>query len=133
MAPDAADQTYPWTDKTPSDFQSDVAVVGGEITGELAFIEGGLAPSGPLAGDGYFLALKFSNFSSGLTYNNVKVGLVPSASGMDLVTLDSDCDAVFKITDKDNQRVKVVQADSQGHKNIQTFGLSGLELEDTGA
>ena len=133
VAPDAADMTYPWTDKTPSDFQSDVAVNGGEITGELKFMEGGLSPSGPLAGDGYFLALKFDNFSSGLTYNNVKVGLVPSASGMSLQTLDSDKDAVFKITDINNQKVKVVQQDSAGHKNIQYFGLSGLTLESTGA
>ena len=124
--------TYPWTALTPADFQSDIAVNGGEITGELKFIEGGLSPSGPLAGDGYFLALKFSNFASGLTYANVKAGLVPSASGMALQTLDSDCDIVMKITDKNNQKVKVVQADSAGHKNIQYFGLSGLELESTG-
>lgn len=125
--------TYPWTALTPADFQSDIAVNDGEVTGELKFIEGGLAPSGPLAGDGYFLALKFSNFASGLTYANVKAGLVPSASGMELQTLDSDCDIVMKITDKGNQKVKVVQADSAGHKNIQYIGLSGLTLESTGA
>lgn len=125
--------TYPWTDKTPSDFQSDIAVNDGEVTGELKFIEGGLSPSGPLSGDGYFIALKFDNYSSGLTYNDVKVGLVPSSSGMALQTLDSDKDAVFKITDKDTQKVKVVQSDSAGHKNIQYFGLSGLTLEDAGA
>lgn len=51
---------------------------------------------------------------------------------MSLVTLDSDKNAVFKITDKDNQKLKVVQADNAGHKNIQYFGLSGLTLEDTG-
>ena len=133
MSPDADDMTYPWTDKTPSDFQSDIAVSGGEVTGELKFIEGGLSPSGPLAGDGYFLALKYSNFASGLTYANVKVGLVPSASGMALQTLDSDCDTVMKITDKDNQKIKIVQSDSAGHKNIQYLGLSGLTLEATGA
>lgn len=125
--------TYPWTELTPADFQSDIAVSDGEVTGELKFIEGGLAPSGPLAGDGYFIALKFSNFAEGLTYENVKVGLVPSSTGMDLQTLDSDKDAVFKITDKDNQKVKIVQADSAGHKNIQYVGLSGLTLEDAGA
>ena len=132
VAPDADDKTYPWTDKTPGDFQSDVAVSGGKITGELKFMEGGLSPSGPLAGDGYFLALKYSNFASGLTYNNVKVGLVPSASGMALQTLDSDCDSVFKVTDIKSQKVKVVQSDNAGHKNIQLFDLSGLELESTG-
>lgn len=127
---DAPDATYPWTDKTPSDFQSDIAVADGKITGTLSFIEGGLAPSGPLAGDGYFLALKFDNFSSGLTYNNVKVGLVPSASGMDLQTLDSDKNAVFKISDIKNQRIKTVQTDAAGHKNVQMFTLDGLTLEE---
>ena len=122
--------TYPWTELTPADFQSDIAVNDGEVTGELKFIEGGLSPSGPLAGDGYFLALKFSNFASGLTYANVKVGLVPSSTSMAPVTLDSDCDVVFKITDKDSQKVKVVQSDNAGHKNVQLIGLSGLELED---
>lgn len=133
VAPDDADKTYPWTDKTPSDFQSDVAINSGKVTGALNFMEGGLSPSGPLSGDGYFLALKFSNFASGLTYNNVKVGLVPSASGMDLQTLDSDCDAVFKITDKNNQILRVVQSDNAGHKNVQEFSLKDLELEETGA
>lgn len=129
VAPDANDKTYPWTDKTPGDFQSDVAVSGGKITGELKFMEGGLSPSGPLSGDGYFLALKFDNFSSGLTYANVKVGLQPSA-GTGLVTLDSDKDAVFKIRDKNTQKLKTVQEDANGHKNIQYFDLSSLELED---
>ena len=133
MTPDAADATYPWTELTPADFQSDIAVADGKITGVLNFIEGGLSPSGPLAGDGYFLALKFDNFASGLTFANVKVGLVPSASGMGLVTLDSDKNAVFKITDKNAQKLKTVQTDAQGHKNIQYFDLSGLELVDTGA
>ena len=132
VAADAADKTYPWTDKTPGDFQDDVAVVGGKITGTLTFMEGGLSPSGPLAGDGYFLALKFDNFAQGLTYENVKVGLVPSASGMGLVTLDSDKDGVFKITDKNNQVFKVVQSDSAGHKNVQIFDLKGLTLEEVG-
>ena len=132
VSADAPDATYPWTEKTPSDFQSNVTVKDGEISGDLTFIEGGLASSGPLAGDGYFLAVKFSDFASGLTYANVDVGLVPSASGMDLQTLDSDKNAVFKITDKANQKLKVVQTDGAGHKNIQYFGLSSLNLEAVG-
>lgn len=112
--------------------QSDLEIADGEVTGELKFIEGGLSPSGPLAGDGYFMALKFSNLSSGLTYANVKVGLDPSV-GTGMVTLDSDLNAVFKVTDKDNQILKVIQTDSQGHKNIQNFRLNKLTLESTGA
>ena len=117
VAGDDTNATYPWTDKKPSDFQSNIAVSGGNVTGSLNFIDGGLSPSGPLAGDGYFLALKFSNFA--VDYAHTKVGLVPSASGMALQTLDSDCNVVFKITDKDKQKVKVVQADTSGHKNVQ--------------
>ena len=128
VSPDDADMTYPWTDKKPADFQSNVAINGGEITGELTFIDGGLSPSGPLSGDGYFLALKFDNFASGLTYADVQVGLVPS-EGTGMVTLDSDKDVVFKITDKDRQKVKVVQS-KNGHKNVQYFGLKGLTLGD---
>lgn len=116
-----------------ADIQSDIAINDGEITGELKFIEGGIAP-GTLSGDGYFIGLKFSDFASGLTYANVKVGLVPSSTGMALQTLDSDKNAVFKITDKKNQKIKVVQADNAGHKNVQFFSLDKLELEDsTGA
>lgn len=98
----------------------------------MKFIEGGIAP-GTLSGDGYFLALKFSNFASGLTYANVKVGLVPSSTGMALQTLDSDCNAVFKITDKNTQKIKIVQSDNLGHKNIQLLSLKDLELEEVGA
>lgn len=99
----------------------------------MKFIEGGIAP-GTLSGDGYFIGLKFSNFAEGLTYENVKVGLEPSSTGMALQTLDSDKNAVFKITDKDNQKIKIVQSDAAGHKNIQLLDLSGLTLEaNTGA
>ena len=133
VSADSPDATYPWTSLTPADFQSNVAVNGGAITGTLKYIEDGLASSGPLAGSGYFLAVKFDNFASGLTYANCQVGLVPSASGMALQTLDSDKNAVFKITDKVNQKLEVVQTDTAGHKNVQFFDLSGLTLEVEGA
>jgi len=130
VAADSPTQTFPWTDKKPEDFQDDVTVSGGEVAGTLTFIEGGLSPSGYLSGDGYFLALKFSNFASGLTYSDVQVGLMPS-EGAGMVTLDSDCDVVFKITDKNKQKVKVVQSKG-GHTNVQYFGLKNLVLESTG-
>ncbi len=77
--------------------------------------------------------MKFSNFASGLTYEDVKVGIVPSSTGMSLQTLDNDKNAVFKVTNKDNQKIKIVQSDSQGHKNIQLLDLSGVTLENVGA
>ena len=118
--------------KKASDLQTNVAVNGGKITGELKYIEGGLASSGPLAGSGHFLALKWSNLDSDTT--SLKVGLVPSVSGMELQECfaDNDRNGVFKITDKDNQVFEIVQSDGT-HKNVQFFDLSGLTLESAGA
>ncbi len=111
--------------------ETDIEVEGNKITGTLKFIEGGLSPSGPLAGDGYFLAVKWSDPAEGVT--SLKVGLVPSASGMDLVECidDTDRNGVFKITDKGNQILKLVQSGG-GRVAIQEFDLSDLELESTG-
>lgn len=77
--------------------------------------------------------MKFSNFASGLTYENVKVGIVPSSTGMPLQTLDNDKNAVFKVSDKNTQKIKIVQSDAQGHKNIQLLSLADLTLESVGA
>lgn len=129
-ADDSAD--YFGSGKGADDIQSNIAVVGDKVTGTLKFIPGGIAP-GTLSGDGYFIGLKFSNFASGLTYANVQVGLVNSASGMGLQTLDSDKNAVFKIADKDSQKVKIVQTTADGKRNVQYLDLSGLTLESTGA
>lgn len=132
MSPDDS-ASYAGGEIGASDIQSDVAVSDGEVTGELKFIDGGIPALG-FPDDGYYLGLKFSNFAEGLTYENVKVSIEPSAIGREPQTLDSDKNAVFKVTDKDNQKIKVVQSDNAGHKNIQYFGLSGLELEaSTGA
>lgn len=109
-----------------SAMQSNVVVADNAITGTLKFIQGGLAQSGPLAGDGNFLALKFINNASA---DSIKVGLVPSLSNMDLVELDSDMNGVFKITGSLNQKLKVVTTKGSIQK-IQTFDLSGLILEE---
>lgn len=120
---------FPWTDKKASDMQSNVTVTGNKITGELKFIEGGLAP-GVLSGDGYFLALKWSNPAAGVT--SLKVGLQPSASGMEPVECIDDLDrnGVFKISDK-NQKLLVIQSNAD-HKTKQVFDLTGLTFEEVG-
>ena len=113
-------------------YQTGVAVNGDKVTGTLKFIEGGLAESGPLAGDGYFLCLKWSEPESGVT--SLKVGLVPSeGTGLVEAINDPDRDCVYKITDKQNQRVTFIQSDAAGHKNIQVFDISGLTLESVEA
>lgn len=111
--------------------QSNVVVSGDEISGTLKFIEGGLSPSGPLAGDGYFLALKWSDPATGVT--SLKVGLAPSASGMEPVECidDTDRNGVFKITDPQTQTLKFIQSNASS-KTTQNFSLKGLTLEATG-
>ena len=115
-------------DHLVSSFQdADVAVSGNSILGTLKFIEGGLAASGPLAGDGHFLALKFTNLDPDAT--SVKVGLDPS-QGTGLVELinDPDKNGVFKITST-SQVFKVVQSNATATKT-QIFSLANLILED---
>ena len=77
-----------------------------EITGNLAFIAGGLAASGPLAGDGNFLSLTLS-CDDWSEYDKVLVGLDPS-EGTGLVRIDNDTSepahtVVMKITDNTEQ------------------------------
>lgn len=108
-----------------SDIQSDISVSDGVITGTSKWLA-----SGAIAdywGAGNFLALKFSDFSEGITYSDVQVGLVPT-QGAGMVTLDSDTDGVFKVLDT-NQKLKVVQTGSDGSR-VQYFSFSGLTLEE---
>lgn len=108
-----------------STYQTDVVVSDDAITGALKFVEGGLALSGPLAGDGHFLALKFINNSDA---SDIKVGLKPSASNMPLQSLDSDMNAVFKITDN-AQQLHVVTYKNNLEK-VQVYDLTGLDLQE---
>lgn len=105
--------------------QDDVEVSdGGDLTGTLNYLT-----SGQLVtdwGEGYFLAVGFDDFSTGLTYANVKVGLHNSA-GSGLVTLDSDKDAVVHITDPVNQKLMAVQTDPEtGASCTQYWNLDKL-------
>ena len=103
-----------------------MTVVDGEIHGSLKFIEGGLADSGPLAGSGYFLALKWSNPQEGVT--SLRVGLAPSIeTGLVECINDTDRNGVFKISDL-HQRVTLVQANASGD-HWQSYSLGGLTLE----
>lgn len=111
--------------------QTSITVANGAITGTLKYIEGGLSPAGPLAGSGYFLALKWSDPAQ--TVTSLKVGLIPSASGMDLVECidDTDRNGVFKITDKDTQKFVIIES-QEGRSRTQQYKLNGLTLESTG-
>jgi hypothetical protein len=124
---DATNASYPWTDKHPSDFQSSIAVsADGKVTGTLNFMEGGLSPSGQLAGDGYFLALKWSNPDTSKV-TSLKVGLEPGHMAPQECIEDTDRNGVFKIENKNTQKVVLIQSDGN-NINKQTLDLSGLTL-----
>ena len=86
--------------------------------------------SGQLVNDwgaGYFLALKFSDVDE--TATSVKVGLKPSvSSGLVELLGDPDMNGAFKITDKDNQKFRIVTTDGT-HTLTQSYDLSGLKLK----
>ena len=102
--------------------RDDLAVSGGKITGTLKYLTTGQLVTD--WGEGYFIAVGFSNYSSGLTYENVEVGIVPT-EGAGLVHLDSDQDAVLKVTTP-TQRITAIQTDANGHKRQQFWTLDEI-------
>lgn len=125
VEPETGSTESPWdATKKVSDMQEGIVIGKDKITGTLKFVKGGIAPSGIMAGDGYFLALKFSEVDASAT--SKKVGLVPT-QGSGLVELDADMNAFLKITDKDAQVFEVVITDGT-RKGIQKFDLSGLVM-----
>lgn len=109
-----------------SDMQSGITVTGQKITGTLKKLTSGSLVD--VWGEGYFIGLIFSHFSEGLTYADVRVGMTPT-EGSGLVHLDPDCMAVFKVTDKDVQKVTVEQTGEDG-KRTDFYDVSGLTLVD---
>lgn len=108
-----------------SDIQSDLSVSEGVITGTLKYYDDSTKALVNDWGEGYFIAVGFDDFSDGLTYEDVKVGLYNSA-GSGLVTLDSDKDAVMHITDPANQKIVAVQTDGEGNSYTQYWDLSQI-------
>ena len=110
-----------------STFQSDVAIIDNSIVGNLAYIED-FAPSGPLAGSGWYLALQFDDIPE--EADSVKVGLNPSqGTGLVEILTDPDRNGVFKITDKDEQ-VFVIKSSINGEYHYQIYDLSNLVCEE---
>ena len=127
VEPEVAGATIPWSDKTAADMQTGLTVSGKSITGTLHFIEGGVAPSGPLAGDGYFMFLKFADAPEGTT---VRVGLNPTY-GTGPVELDSDMNGVFKVANGAQKFEVLYGTGADIRKDV--YDLSGLIFESTDA
>lgn len=113
--------------KVASDLQSDVVITDNVISLKSKFIEGGLAESGPLAGDGYFMALTWSAPASGVT--TLKVGVIPT-QGTGLVDALSDPDrtVVVKLDNTQHQRFVIYTSDDET-SNTQTFDLNVTFVE----
>lgn len=106
--------------------QSDVIVSNDAITGTLKKLE-----TGDLVdawGEGYFLALKFSDIPD--TATSVKVGLDPSyGNGLVEIITDPDRNGAWRITSPSDQVFKVVVTD--GTNTIEkSYDLSGLILQN---
>lgn len=100
------------------------------MTGTLNFIEGGLAPSGPLAGDGYFLALQWSDPKEAENVTSLLVGLEPSVeTGLVEAIEDTDRNGVFKVDPTLAQKAVLIQSSAKGRR-FQFFDLSELEFEE---
>lgn len=105
--------------------QSGIIVADGRITGTLKHVTNYTEFSGDEANqNGNFLALKFTA-AEGAT---VKAGLVPS-QGTGLVTLDSDMNGVWRVTDAVAQKFKVIVTNTDGKATSKLYDLSGLELK----
>ena len=77
-------------------------------------------------GEGYFIGLKFTPDEHATV---TKVGLSPSM-GSGMQALDEDNLALFYLTDKNAQKLKVVSTRT-GEEKTWMFDLSGLTLSDS--
>ena len=102
---------------------------GGAITGTLKYMK---ADNGITSvwGKGNFLCLDFSA-TDWTAYKSVMVGLDNSqGSGLADILSDPDKNGLFKITDKNTQRLMIVTTSADGkQKNTQYFDLTGLTCE----
>ena len=112
-----------------SDIQDDISIADGKITGTSKYLPLGNAIT-DVWGAGNFLALAFDNWDE--SAEDVLVGLEPSvSSGLVSIIDDPDKNGVFKVTDKDTQKIVVVV--KSGMKTTrQYFDLSDLTCEDAG-
>lgn len=114
-----------------SDMQSNVTMDGNQIKGTLKYLGTDNAITN-VWGYGNFLCLKFTA-TDWTAFDSVLVGLDPSAgSGMADLKNDDTHQAVIKVTDKNNQVLKVVK--TQGGTTVtDTYSLYTLTTQGAGA
>lgn len=99
--------------KAVSTLQSNVAISDSKVvSGNLEYITDYTGfSSDPALQSGNFIALHWSNPEARVT--SLKVGIVPSSIGADLVECinDTDRNGVFRVTDPATQKIRIVQSD----------------------
>lgn len=95
----------------------------GTITGTSKYYSDATSQIVTEYGAGNFIAFKVT-LPEGVAYTDVKLGMDPS-EGTGLVDLDADLNGVFKITDKNTQRFKIVTT-VDGVDNVLAYDLSKL-------
>ena len=109
-----------------SAMQEGVAIADGKITGTLKYLKADNAIT-QAWGKGNFLPFKLTT-ADWDAYKSVMIGLNPSeGTGMVDIKNDPDHNGIFKVTNKDIQRLKIVATSADGKKvQTQWFDLSGL-------
>lgn len=114
---------YDLLGKVASDLQSDIQIEDDEITGTLNYLDDYTGHSEDETEQvGNFLALRFSN-------TDFPGATITAELGEDEVELDKNGIAIFRITDKSTQTIKVVASMSGYVSQEKTYDLSGLTLE----
>lgn len=110
--------------KSASDLQDGISIVGGVISGTLNYVTGYTGFSGDVSEQsGNYLALRIDTDDN---VDSITVELIGGTVGHP-VTLDSDRLIVIRITDTDNQSIKVV-VNKNGLSQSKTYELTGLTL-----
>ena len=114
--------------KTANELQENVVIGESEITGTLHYITDYTDFSGdPEKNKGNYLAL---TIGSEPTDAKITVEFKGGQTTPDPIVLEpDDRNLVFRITDKDEQSIKIT-AEKDGRTDVNTYGLSGLILEE---
>lgn len=111
-----------------ADIQDGVSISDNSFKGTSKYLSGSNAIT-DVWGEGNFVAVTFSA-TSWSAYTSVKVSLEPSAGSgpAELIGHLDDLDSVFKITDKNSQKLKIVATDGTKTR-VQAYSLADLVLE----
>ena len=118
--------------KLVSELQSNVAIANDTASGNLAYVTDYTGfSSDPALQSGNYVAFHWSEPQSIVT--SLKVGIVPSSTGMEPVECldDPDRNGVFRVTNVATQVIRIIQSDGT-NTLTQEISLAGLVPADQG-